>query len=110
MKITILLLFAILFSSCSNEVENHQKETIDVELLENGDLKLFDFVTQFEMIPLEFAGFESLVGIILKIDFINDHFHILSSNSSGIKSLHIFDQEEISTNLSVKLKQQTRNQ
>lgn len=91
MKNNLFLLSCLLLFSCTNTKENQIANTINIQDLANKSFKLYDFVSEIELIPLESQGFESLVGIVLKFDVTSDSFIILSSTPSGKKNVQIFE-------------------
>lgn len=90
MKNNLFLLSCLFLFSCANTKENQIANTIDVQDLTDKSFKLYDFVSEIELIPLESQEFESLVGIVLKFDVISDSFIILSTTPSGKKNIQIF--------------------
>jgi len=91
MKNYLFLAFCLISFSCTNSRENEIAETIHVQDIAKKSFKLYDFVTEVELISLESQGFESLVGIVLKFDVISDSFIILSTTPSGRKNIQIFE-------------------
>jgi len=64
---------------------------IDVYKLQDKGDKLDDLVAEYELIPLQYAGDESLVAIILKAEITSQDIYLLCSKSNSSKYLLVFD-------------------
>lgn len=88
-----LLIIFIFFSFGCSEKKDQQLGYVLIDaykLQDKGD-KLNDLVSEYELIPLQYAGDESLVAIILKTEITSKDIYLLCSKSNNSKYLLIFD-------------------
>ncbi|WP_143959557.1 6-bladed beta-propeller [Litoribacter populi] len=93
-KLRFLLILFIFTLSCSDKNGEQLGYTlINVHNLKDDGNKLIEMVSEYELIPLQYAGAESLVSMIIKTEITSQNIYLLCSRSNGSKYLLIFDIE-----------------
>jgi hypothetical protein len=90
-NILFYLGLSVALFSCQQTKEFSDGEVKVLRIKNAVDAKLWDFTTDFKLIPLEYKGDESIVSTIKKLRFENGKFYILDTSPMGNASLKVFD-------------------
>jgi len=93
-KISILIIIVLVTTlSCKEEYQSNEYTIINEQNLKDKGNKLFELISEYELIPLQYVGDESLVSSIVKSEICSRGIYLLCTKPNGLKYLLIFDLE-----------------